>query len=119
MIWNASENRGDKQPNPSANSAKPMDAQNAFEAAKVTGVDAAHYQIPRILEEMKEDEAAARSREMMACHKPRGSDPVKKRVENAVRPFIDIPPSRMDPNGSYTGRPTEYGAVPVQDADDL
>ena len=30
-----------------------------------------------------------------------------------------IPPSKTDPNGSYTGRPDDLHEVPVQDADDL
>jgi hypothetical protein len=29
------------------------------------------------------------------------------------------PPIQVDPNGSYTGRPTDPDEKPVQDADDL
>jgi len=32
--------------------------------------------------------------------------------------FLD-PTIKIDPNGSYTGRPKERGEKPVQDADDL
>lgn len=31
----------------------------------------------------------------------------------------DMPPSDTDPQGSWTGRPTDVNDVPVQDADDL
>lgn len=43
----------------------------------------------------------------------------KVRVQRAVERVINTPPSRTDPFGSYTGKPVDYGAVPVQDADDL
>lgn len=43
----------------------------------------------------------------------------KTRVGRLVEHMISIPPSRMDPNGSYTGRPMAADEVPVQDADDL
>lgn len=43
----------------------------------------------------------------------------KMRVQQVVEKMIAQPPSRTDPNGSYTGKPVEYGAVPVQDVDDL
>ncbi|MEM1484890.1 hypothetical protein V6615_08395 [Oscillospiraceae bacterium PP1C4] len=44
---------------------------------------------------------------------------VKARVSRLVEHMIAIPPSRTDPNGSYTGRPMCSSEVPVQDADDL
>lgn len=47
------------------------------------------------------------------------SPKVKARVERLVEHMISIPPSRDDPNGSYTGRPMVRGEIPVQDADDL
>lgn len=43
----------------------------------------------------------------------------KDRVNRVVERMIATPPSRTDPNGSYTGKPMEMGEVPVQDADDL
>ena len=43
----------------------------------------------------------------------------KVRVSRLVEHMIAIPPSRTDPNGSYTGRPMNKYEVPVQDADDL
>lgn len=43
----------------------------------------------------------------------------KLRVQRVIEHMIAIPPSRTDPNGSYTGRPMARGEVPVQDADDL
>ncbi len=43
----------------------------------------------------------------------------KDRVDRVVERMIAAPPSRTDPNGSYTGKPMEMGEVPVQDADDL
>lgn len=47
------------------------------------------------------------------------SPKAKARVGRVVEHMIAIPPSRMDPNGSYTGRPMARGEVPIQDADDL
>ncbi len=44
---------------------------------------------------------------------------VKARVNRVIEHMIAIPPSRMDPNGSYTGKPMTAGDVPMQDADDL
>lgn len=44
---------------------------------------------------------------------------VKARVGRLVEHMIAIPPSRDDPNGSYTGRPMVRGEKPVQDVDDL
>lgn len=43
----------------------------------------------------------------------------KDRVNRVVERMIATPPSRTDPNGSYTGKPMEVGEIPVQDADDL
>ena len=43
----------------------------------------------------------------------------KVRVSRLVEHMIAIPPSRTDPNGSYTARPMNKYEVPVQDADDL
>ena len=36
-----------------------------------------------------------------------------------ITSMVNIPPSPSDPNGSYTGKPMDPFAVPVQDADDL
>lgn len=36
-----------------------------------------------------------------------------------VRAILAQLPSDTDPNGSYTGRPTDGSLQPVQDADDL
>lgn len=36
-----------------------------------------------------------------------------------VKSMSQLPPSAADPQGSWTGRPTEEDDVPVQDADDL
>lgn len=42
------------------------------------------------------------------------------RIENPdVRAIVLQPPSEADPNGSYTGKPVDGDATPVQDADDL
>ncbi|MEG0877988.1 MAG: hypothetical protein RSE10_00885 [Oscillospiraceae bacterium] len=41
-------------------------------------------------------------------------------VENPiVKAIINTPPSKTDPSGSYTGKPTDKNELPVQDADDL
>lgn len=47
------------------------------------------------------------------------SPAAKARVQRVAQQMSEMPPSRMDPNGSYTGRPLRAGEVPVQDADDL
>ncbi|MCI8649917.1 MAG: hypothetical protein HFG20_07355 [Anaerotruncus sp.] len=47
------------------------------------------------------------------------SPAAKARVQRVAEQMSAIPPSRMDPNGSYTGKPMRAGEVPVQDADDL
>ncbi|RGX53452.1 MULTISPECIES: hypothetical protein [Anaerotruncus] len=47
------------------------------------------------------------------------SPQAKNRVSRVVSQMISTPPSHTDPNGSYTGKPLNYGEVPVQDADDL
>ncbi len=39
-----------------------------------------------------------------------------KAKDKTIRPN---PPSKTDPDGSYTGRPNSPDEVPVQDADDL
>lgn len=39
------------------------------------------------------------------------------RKKNNTR--FDTPPSKTDPQGSWTGRPADEDDVPVQDADDL
>ena len=36
-----------------------------------------------------------------------------------VQSIINVPPSKTDPNGSYTGKPRDKFSKPVQDADDL
>ena len=43
----------------------------------------------------------------------------KLRVQRVIEHMIAIPPSRTDPNGSYTAVLWRAGEVPVQDADDL
>lgn len=48
----------------------------------------------------------------------------KKRTENlsldkTVKEIVNQPYSKTDPNGSYTGKPVDKYAVPIQDADDL
>ena len=45
----------------------------------------------------------------------------KKVVTNSavVNAIINQPPSKSDPNGSYTGKPLNEYEVPIQDADDL
>lgn len=43
----------------------------------------------------------------------------KKTAEQIAREIADQPPSLTDPNGSYTGKPTDRMEKPVQDADDL
>ena len=47
------------------------------------------------------------------------SENLVARVSKAAEKVIAVPPSRSDPQGSYTGRPVETGEIPVQDADDL
>ncbi len=47
------------------------------------------------------------------------SEGLISRVSRAAEKVIAVPPSRSDPQGSYTGRPVEMGEIPVQDADDL
>ena len=43
-----------------------------------------------------------------------------KATENPViKSIIHTPPSKTDPNGSYTGRPIDENELPQQDADDL
>ncbi len=47
---------------------------------------------------------------------------VQPKAETGIPVVDDIvnqPPSRSDPNGSYTGNPLNSYEVPVQDADDL
>ena len=46
------------------------------------------------------------------CHK-------KKSAEQIAWEIANQPPSPTDPNGSYTGKPVDEHAVPVQDVDDL
>ncbi|MEG0691879.1 MAG: hypothetical protein RR444_02230 [Oscillospiraceae bacterium] len=36
-----------------------------------------------------------------------------------VNAIVNQPPSKSDPNGSYTGKPLNEYEKPVQDADDL
>ena len=43
----------------------------------------------------------------------------KARVAQAVSRIVSTPPSRFDPDGSYTGKPMDTHEKPVQDADDL
>ena len=43
----------------------------------------------------------------------------KKTAQEIIDSIVNMPPSDTDPNGSYTGRPVDENAVPVQDADDL
>lgn len=43
----------------------------------------------------------------------------KKTAQEVIDSIVNMPPSDTDPNGSYTGRPVDENAVPVQDADDL
>lgn len=43
----------------------------------------------------------------------------EKSAKEIVDSIINEPPSETDPLGSYTGRPMDENAVPVQDADDL
>jgi len=47
------------------------------------------------------------------------SEGLISRVSRAAEKVIAVPPSRSDPQGSYTGRPVETGEIPIQDADDL
>lgn len=47
------------------------------------------------------------------------SENLVARVSKAAEKVIAVPPSRSDPQGSYTGRPVETGEIPIQDADDL
>lgn len=44
-----------------------------------------------------------------------------KSVANSplVQSIVNIPPSKTDPQGSYTGNPLDENERPVQDADDL
>ena len=44
-----------------------------------------------------------------------------KSVENdpLVQSMVNMPPSKTDPQGSYTGNPLDENERPVQDADDL
>lgn len=39
--------------------------------------------------------------------------------QDPVQKIVNVPPSKTDPNGSYTGKPREEDEIPVQDADDL
>lgn len=43
----------------------------------------------------------------------------EKTAQQIIDSIVNMPPSETDPNGSYTGRPADENAVPVQDADDL
>ena len=45
----------------------------------------------------------------------------KKRVQQSsvLQDVLNQPPSKMDPLGSWTGRPMDRDEIPVQDADDL
>lgn len=43
----------------------------------------------------------------------------KKNADEVIDSIINEPASNTDPLGSYTGRPMDEGAEPVQDADDL
>lgn len=50
-----------------------------------------------------------------------GAKKTKKTVKNCelVNSIVNIPPSKSDPNGSYTGNCMDPFEKPVQDADDL
>ena len=39
--------------------------------------------------------------------------------KNPIRTIEAPPPSKTDPQGSWTGRPADTWETPVQDADDL
>ena len=45
----------------------------------------------------------------------------KKRVQQSsvLQDVLNQTPSKMDPLGSWTGRPMDRDEIPVQDADDL
>ena len=48
----------------------------------------------------------------------------KKQKQNkapmdAVQEILNIPPSKSDPQGMWTGKPVHKDEVPVQDNDDL
>lgn len=45
--------------------------------------------------------------------------PKKGSNSEIVQSILKIPPSKTDPNGSYTGKPLEKYELPQQDADDL
>lgn len=42
-----------------------------------------------------------------------------KKVEEVVNSYVDDHSFKLDPNGSWTGRPIYENDKPVQDADDL
>lgn len=42
-----------------------------------------------------------------------------KERKKSVQQMMEEPPSRTDPQGSWTGRPENEREIPVQDADDL
>lgn len=44
---------------------------------------------------------------------------LSKKVSSVVDAFVDEDSFKIDPNGSYTGRPLDKYEKPVQDADDL
>ena len=43
----------------------------------------------------------------------------KPQKNETVRKIVNEPPSTTDPQGSWTGKPTEAWETPVQDADNL
>ena len=46
-------------------------------------------------------------------------DPRKPIDDTQPRNVLNFPPSRMDPDGSWTGNPIDVRDMPQQDADDL
>ncbi len=44
---------------------------------------------------------------------------MSKKVEEVVNSYVDEHSFKLDPNGSWTGRPIYKDEKPIQDADDL
>lgn len=44
---------------------------------------------------------------------------MSQKVEEVVNSFVDEHSFKLDPNGSWTGRPVDKEDKPIQDADDL
>lgn len=43
----------------------------------------------------------------------------KAEISDKVKPLLNMKDAKTDPNGSYTGVPSNPYDMPVQDADDL